>query len=222
MHPWDVSVRQAIDIQKNLSSRVRCKGSPTGIKTIAGVDIAIRRNTDKAYCGIIIFEYPSLKLLSETYSSDTLKFPYVPGLLSFREGPLFLKTWELVGSKPDLIVFDGQGIAHPRRLGIASHMGLLLDIPAIGCAKSRLFGSYTNPGPSRGSMSYLYDDNNCKIGVVIRTRDNVSPVFVSPGHNIGIDESAEIIMACAVKYRIPVPTRTAHVKVGEYKNSFSA
>jgi len=216
MH-WNCSVEEAIAIQKELAGNVIIAGKPEKIDHIAGIDIALTPD-NKGYCIIAIFSFPDMELCEEVFSSDTINFPYVPGLLSFREGPLVLKAYEKLSIKPDVMVFDGQGIAHPRRCGIASHIGVLLDIPSIGCAKSRLCGTYTEPGPDRGDRAYLYDKEEI-IGVVLRTRAHVKPVFISPGHKIGIDEAADIMMQCTGNYRIPVPTRYAHCRVTEYKRS---
>jgi deoxyribonuclease V len=153
---------------------------------------------------------------------DKISFPYVPGLLSFREAPLIISVFKTVEAVPDCIIFDGQGIAHPRRFGIASHVGLILGIPSIGCAKSRLYGLHEEPGSDCGSRSRLVDAHDQPIGVVLRTKKNVQPVFVSPGHLIGIEESADIIMECRDGYRIPAPTRLAHIRVGEYKRSMQS
>ncbi len=217
LHQWNCSVQDAIAIQKNLAKRVITQGKPEKIEYIAGIDVALTPE-GVGYCIIAIFSFPHMKLCEEVFSSDTITFPYVPGLLSFREGPLVLKAYERLHIKPDLYIFDGQGIAHPRRFGIASHLGVVLDVPTIGCAKSRLCGTYTKPGPNKGDRAYLYDKQEI-IGVVLRTRTNVKPVFVSPGHKIGIDESAEIVLQCTDNYRIPIPTRYAHCRVGEYKKS---
>ncbi|MEJ5362246.1 MAG: deoxyribonuclease V [Spirochaetota bacterium] len=212
---WNCSVQEAIAIQKNLAGNVIIKGKPEKVEHIAGIDVALTPN-DRGFCIIAVFSFPVMELCEEVFCSDTISFPYVPGLLSFREGPLVLKAYEKLSIKPDVLVFDGQGIAHPRRCGIASHIGVLLDIPSIGCAKSRLCGTYTEPGPNRGDRAYLYDNDEI-IGVVLRTRAHVKPVFVSPGHKIGIDEAADIMMQCTGNYRIPVPTRYAHCRVTEYR-----
>lgn len=217
-HRFECSVSEAIAIQENLATTVITAGKPDTITTVAGIDIALTPQ-NIGFCIIAVFEYPSLVLINEVFSSDPITFPYVPGLLSFREGPLVLKAFEKLTAKPDILIFDGQGIAHPRRFGIASHIGVVLDVPAIGCAKSRLYGNYEEPGITKGDRAYLYDKNNKKIGVVLRTRTNVKPIFVSPGHRVGIDEAADIIVQCTGKYRIPVPTRYAHCRVGEYKRS---
>ncbi|MEW6526588.1 MAG: deoxyribonuclease V [Spirochaetota bacterium] len=214
---WDYSVQEAIIIQKNLAGNVIITGKPEKIEYIAGIDVALTPD-DRGYCIIAVFSFPTMELCEEVFCSDPITFPYVPGLLSFREGPLVLKAYEKLSIKPDVLVFDGQGIAHPRRFGIASHIGVILDVPTIGCAKSRLCGTYSEPGPNKGDRAYLYDKDEI-IGVVLRTRAQVKPVFVSPGHKIGIDEATDIMMQCTGNYRIPVPTRYAHCRVTMYKRS---
>ncbi len=218
MHSWDLAASEAIKLQKNLGAKVICRGKPKKIKTIAGADLCFDKSRELGFCCITLMSYPDLEILQVYSYYDKVTFPYIPGLLSFREGPLFLKTFEKLEKSPDLIVFDGQGIAHPRRLGIASHMGLILDIPTIGCAKSKLTGEYKEPGLKKGDRSFLYDKSGKDIlGIVLRTRDNVKPVFVSPGYKVGLKESAEIIMTCVKKYRIPEPVRMADIEVGKYK-----
>ena len=219
MHSWNVSAGEAIGIQRRLSKKILFSGIPEKIQCIAGVDLAFDKKSSMGFCGIALFGFPDLDIIQVAFCRDEVHFPYIPGLLSFREGPIFLKAFELLEKKPDVIIFDGQGIAHPRKLGIASHMGLILHIPTIGCAKSRLYGDYEEPAMEKGSRSYLLDRNGEPIGVVLRTRHRVKPVFVSPGHMTGIEESADIVMNCVGRYRIPEPTRIAHKRVGEYKRS---
>lgn len=220
MHPWNVSAGEAIDIQRRLSKRILFSGITENIRCIAGADLAFDKKSSMGFCCIALLGFPDLNIIQVAFYHDEVRFPYIPGLLSFREGPLFLKSFELLEKRPDLIIFDGQGIAHPRKLGIASHMGLLLHIPAIGCAKSRLYGDYEEPEMEKGSRSYLLDRDGERIGMVLRTRYKVKPVFVSPGHMTDIEESADIVMHCVGRYRIPEPTRIAHRRVGEYKRSF--
>jgi len=222
MHTWNLSASEAVKLQKKLAKRIICKGRPKKIDCIAGADLAYEKSRQLGFCAVILFSYPGLNILDTCFSHDTVEFPYIPGLLTFREGPLFLKTFKKIKTKPDVIIFDGQGIAHPRKLGIAAHMGLFLNIPTIGCAKSKLYGSYDEPGTDKGAESLLYDKSNSPIGTVLRTRKNVKPVFISPGHKIGIKESKEIIMNCVIKYRIPEPVRIAHIEVGKYKNYLPA
>ena len=218
---WDLPVSEAIELQRELSKEVICKGKPEKIDSIAGVDLAYDKSRNLGFCVIALFSYPELEICRVYYYHDEVKFPYVPGLLSFREGPLFMKTFAKLDTKPGILMFDGQGIAHPRKLGIASHMGVSLKIPSIGCAKSRLYGSYKEPGIKKGSKSLLYDKENKPIGTVLRTRSKVRPVFVSPGHLIGIEESAGIVMNCVKKFRIPEPVRTADIEAAKYKKTLS-
>jgi deoxyribonuclease V len=166
LHSWDVTPSEAIAIQKELAGRDISEGGPGPISVIAGVDCAVSRDDNTGYCAIILFSFPDLSIIEEQYHHADITFPYIPGLLSFREGPLFLKTYQKLTRKPDCIMFDGQGIAHPRKFGIASHMGLWLDIPSIGCAKSKLYGQGENPLEAAGSSVPLMDREGAQIGVV--------------------------------------------------------
>lgn len=212
-----MSAAEAIALQKKLALSVVTGGMPARIEHIAGVDLAFSKKESLGFCAILVFSFPELVAVDEVCGSGPVTFPYVPGLLTFREGPLFLETFKKLNVRPDLLVFDGQGIAHPRRLGIASHMGLWLDIPSIGCAKSRLYGTHDEPAKRRGSYCYLHDDDGNVIGAAVRTRDGVKPVYISPGYRVGVDESVSLMLQCAVKYRIPLPTRAADIRVGKYK-----
>ena len=185
-HPWHLPPAAAILLQKELSKRIIRKSSIGDIRTIAGVDTGYKNNIAKAV--ISILSYPDLELMESVAAEESLSYPYVPGLLSFREGPAILKAVKHLKSMPDLFIFDGQGIAHPRRLGIASHMGVLLDIPTIGCAKTRLIGIYDGPDSDIGHYTFLRDKGEI-IGAVVRTRARVKPVFVSIGHKIDLETS---------------------------------
>ncbi len=220
-HPWEVTPAEAITIQNDLAGRVSVQGKPSPLARVAGIDVAFDKMRGLAFCAVIVLSFPGLEIVEERYASMPVKFPYVPGLLSFREGPVILKTLAACEHRPDLLIFDGQGIAHPRGLGIASHIGLLLDMPAIGCAKSRLYGEYDEPAPEKGSRSSLVAKDGTVLGTVLRTRDNVRPVFVSPGHRVGFDEAADIMLELTGPYRVPVPTRMADIRVGEYKRKMS-
>lgn len=220
MHSWDVSIKEAISIQKELAQKVIAQGRPEIIEIIAGIDISYDKDSNLCFCTIVMLNYSNMEIISINHVYDDICFPYVPGLLSFREGPIIIKAYESLSVKPDIILFDGQGIAHPRRLGIASHIGIYLGVPSIGCAKSRLYGTYKEPGIKVGSREYLYDRNGQTIGVVLRTKANVRPVFVSPGHLVGVDESAQIVMSCVRGYRLPQPTRLADADVGKYKKEY--
>jgi len=188
---------------------------------VAGADISLTRNSTDAFAGIVVLNARTLEIADEYFIKGKIEFPYIPGLLSFREAPLLLKLFKKVSPAPQLVFFDGQGIAHPRRLGLASHMGLLLDCPTIGCAKSRLTGNYKEPGLKKGSRSRLQDDDNQTIGAVVRTRDNCKPVFISVGHQIDLGTAIRWTLKCTSRYRIPEPTRLAHIRVNEFRQSHS-
>lgn len=219
-HPWDCTPVEAIEIQRRLAVKVIVGGGPGKIDSIAGIDLAFEKSRNLGFCAILVLEFPSLRVIEERCVAGEIAFPYVPGLLSFREGPLIMKAYNMLDKKPGCIMCDGQGIAHPRRLGIASHMGLVLGVPSIGCAKSRLFGRHEEPGPERGAKSFLSDDKGVPVGLVLRTRKGVKPVFVSPGHRVGIEEAGDIVMACAGRYRVPEPTRLADIRVENYKREY--
>lgn len=162
---------------------------------------------------IVILNYPELEIIDMATSEGEINFPYVPGLLSFREMPLILEAWEKLTTIPDLILADGQGIAHPRRLGIASHLGLTLDVPSIGCAKSRLIGEHGPLAAEAGSFSFLTDHDEI-IGAAVRTRFSVNPVYVSIGHRIDLESSISWVLNCCRGLRLPEPTRLAHIAAG--------
>lgn len=177
------------------------------IRYVAGVDVA--QNEEFLFGCIGVFTFPSLYIVDEAYAQTSSTFPYIPGFLSFREIPVILKTYKKLRKKPDLILVDGQGIAHPRTLGLASHIGVMVRKPTIGCAKSHLYGDYTVPRVGRGSYTYIRDGKK-KVGIVLRTRKNVRPLFVSPGNLVGIDDCRTYVLASTPKYRIPEPLRYAH------------
>lgn len=208
-HSWDVSLREAKALQLRLRKKVVIKPLKRRPRTIAGLDIAFERETKRCYAAAVVFSFPGLEQLEEVYVVEKLSFPYVPGFLTFREGPAVAKVLSRLIITPDLLMFDGQGIAHPRSLGIATHLGVLYGIPSIGCAKSKLYGIYEPVGNRKGSFSYLFSKEGESIGVVLRTRKGIQPVFVSPGHLIDIPGARDIVLACAVKYRLPEPTRIA-------------
>ena len=209
-HPWNLQPIQAIKLQKELSKKILLKNDFGKIKIIAGADVGFDKEGKKVFGGMVVFIYPEMEILESVRVVLPVKFPYIPGLLSFREGPVLMRTYAKLKTKPDLIIFDGQGIAHPRGLGIASHMGLILNKPTIGSAKSWLYGEFKKPGEKRGDYSYLYNKEKKKIGAVLRTRSQVNPIFVSPGHKINIKTSINIILTCSPKYRIPEPIRQSH------------
>ncbi len=219
LHSWQISPKEAIAIQGSLASQVIRKGHLEEVRFIAGADISTEKDSTQAYAGVVVMTYPRLEVVEERGVIFELSFPYVPGLLAFREAPPLLKVFEEIRHEPDLILFDGQGIAHPRGLGIASHMGLLLDKPSIGCAKSLLFGLFEEPGDQQGVFSYLYDKHKNIIGSVVRTRTGVQPVFVSIGHRIDLSTAIKYVLSSCRGYRIPDPIRHAHNFVNRLRTS---
>ena len=213
LHSWNLSPDEAISLQKQLRGRLILKWDDRPINTIGGADVASKGETARA--AIVVFRYPDLAPLASITADTPLAFPYIPGLLSFREAPAILAAWDRLTLKPDLLMVDGQGIAHPRGLGIASHLGLWIERPTIGVAKSRLYGRHIEPGPQKGDNVPLHDQHDAQtvIGAVLRTRENVKPLYVSPGHLIDVEHSRRFVLACVTRFRLPEPTRWAH-KVG--------
>ena len=209
LHPWDVSPKQAVAIQRGLASKVVCKGGPRDVRRVAGVDIAVDSRRGVGTGAVVVLSYPELDVVEVAVAEAPLTFPYVPGLLSFREVPVLREAFRKLRGPFDLLLVDGQGYAHPRRFGLACHLGLLLDVPAIGCAKSRLLGEHTEPDRAAGSRSDLVDKGEV-IGSVLRTRDGVKPLFVSSGHRIGLAEAEAWVLRCCRGLRLPEPTRLAH------------
>ena len=212
-HSWRVGTVQALEIQKKLAAQVSTVGEVTSPRLIAGVDISVNKGDGTGTGAVVVLSYPELDLVETRVVNDSLVFPYVPGLLSFREAPLILAACESLNVTPDLIMVDGQGIAHPRRMGLASHLGLFLDIPTIGCAKSRLCGSHEAPGAEPGSYAELVDGSEV-IGAALRTRAGVKPVYVSIGHRVDLPAAIDWVLACCRGYRLPEPTRLAHQAAG--------
>ena len=204
--PWPGTISEAKAAQVALRNKVRIVSLRKKPRYIAAVDAAFAG--ERIIGAACLYRYPEIALVEETHAEMRNLFPYVPGLLTFREGPVITKVIGQLTINPDVILFDGQGIAHPISMGIASHMGVILDLPAIGCAKSRLIGDYKEPKLRRGSWSpLLYNDT--VVGAVLRTRDNVKPLFVSPGHRIDLKSSIDVVLTCISKYRIPEPLRRA-------------
>ena len=210
IHPWDVSPKEAISIQKNLKSKIVFQHKKKKVNYVAGADITCFKDSNEAYAGIVVMTFPELRVVEEKGVKGQVTFPYIPGLLTFREAPILLKAFGELNIEPDLILFDGQGIAHPRGMGLAAHLGLLLNKPAIGCAKSRLTGSYDEPEKERGSFSYLYDRDGEVLGAVVRTKTNINPLFVSIGYKIDLSNSIKFALECCCGYKLPEPTRLAH------------
>lgn len=203
---WPIDTQTARRVQIELSKRVRIQSLQMDPSNIAAVDAAFDGESVIAVASL--FAYPSLLHITDAVAREKVRFPYVPGLLSFREGHAFISAIRKLKQTPDVIIVDGQGIAHPLGCGIASHIGVLLDLPTIGCAKSRLVGEYSEPGPEKGQWSPLIYKKE-QVGAVLRTRDNVRPVFVSPGHLIDLCSSVAIVLKSLTQYRIPEPLRRA-------------
>jgi len=216
LHNWNLSPSQAIALQKSLSKKVRQIEAKTSPKTIASIDCAFSKDKKKIIACVVLLKLPSFELIETKSAVQPLTFPYIPGLLSFREAPACIATVEKLKNEPDIFLIDGQGIAHPRRLGLAAHLGLFFDKPTIGCAKSRLIGSFEYPALEKGSYSPLKDGRET-IGAVVRTRTNVKPVFVSVGNKCSLRNAIEITLNCTTKYRIPEPARIAHQLVSKLK-----
>jgi deoxyribonuclease V len=206
-HRWDVSIDEAMAIQQRLRSLVvRENGfDTTHVGAIAGIDASYR---EKAYAAIVILALPDLEVVEQVVAEREAPFPYVPGLLAFREAPAVLDAMEKLTTRPDLLMFDGQGIAHPRRLGIAAHLGVYLGMPSIGCAKSRLIGHYEEPGPQAGDSSPLMAGGE-QIGVVLRSKPRTNPLFISVGHLIDLPTAVSFVAQTLRGYRLPEPTRLA-------------
>jgi deoxyribonuclease V len=209
LNSWNVSPREAVAVQKELSARVELCPLERAPQTIAGADISFNKYSDVIYAGIVVMKFPSLEILEEAGVQTKTNFPYVPGLLSFRELPALAGAWEKLRTKPDVLVLDGQGIAHPRRFGIACHAGLVFDCVTLGCAKSVLTGRFEMPAEARGNWSPMVYKNEV-IGGALRTKNRVAPVYVSPGHKIDLASALELMLACDGGYRVPEPTRRAH------------
>lgn len=212
-HRCALSVPEAIEIQLRLANRVVKSGNLTNPRFVAGVDISAKRAATAARAAVVVVRFPELEAVETKMIDGQLNFPYVPGLLSFREAPLSVAVCNSLKTVPDVFLIDGQGFAHPRRCGFACHVGLLLDKPAIGCAKSLLLGEYEQPGMNRGSHAEIFDENEI-IGAAVRTRTNVKPVYVSIGHKISLSGSIEMVLKCCRGYRIPEPLRLAHIAAG--------
>jgi len=213
LHGWQVGIPQARDIQTGLAKQVARLGVVNKPRFVAGVDISVARADGMAAGAVVVVDYPDLKPVEVQIEQGRPEMPYLPGLLSFREAPLILAACEKLTITPDLVLVDGQGMAHPRRMGLASHLGLFLDIPTIGCAKSRLCGNHDEPSIAAGSYAELIDDGEI-IGAALRTKNGVRPIFISVGHKIDLQNAISWVLACCRGYRLPEPTRYAHMAAG--------
>ena len=223
LHNWNLSYSRAREVQADLACKVEFTPLNKSPKLVAGIDCAFSRDGERILAVVVVLRPPQFELAEMVSASRKVTFLYIPGLLSFREAPVCLAAVEKLQMQPDVFVIDGQGIAHPRRLGLAAHLGLFLDQPTIGCAKSRLTGTYEEPPLEKGGYSLLKDKKAKQntqseiIGAVVRTRTNVKPVFVSVGHKCLLEDAIRVVLDCAVKYRLPEPTRLAHQAVSKLK-----
>ncbi|WP_019989439.1 deoxyribonuclease V [Rudanella lutea] len=209
LHPWDVTPTEAVALQQQMRQQIRIEPLTQPVRTIAGCDISFNKFEETVYAGIVVLNLADLSVLEEVGVISRATFPYVPGLLSFREAPALLEAWEKLQKAPDAVMFDGHGMAHPRRIGIAAHIGLFIDRPSFGCGKSVLVGKYDEPAPERGNWSPMRHYGEV-VGAALRTKNRVNPVYVSPGHRIDLPAAIELTLACDGGYRIPEPTRRAH------------
>lgn len=209
LHDWNLSATEAVALQQQLRHQIRIEPLTKQPETIAGCDISFNKFEETVYAGIVVLRLDTLETIDQSGVISTATFPYIPGLLSFREIPALLDAWQQLKTVPDVVMFDGHGTAHPRRIGIASHGGLFLNRPTFGCGKSVLVGKFDEPAPERGSWSPMrhYGD---VIGAALRTKNKVNPVYVSPGHLIDLDTAIDLTLRCDGGYRIPEPTRRAH------------
>jgi deoxyribonuclease V len=217
-HTWDMTPKAAVALQRKLADRVELTPIQTNVRTVAGIDCAFADGGERILASAVLCDAGTMEVVQSAQVDRPCTFPYVSGLLSFREAPAILEAVAALPSSPDLVMCDGQGIAHPRGLGLAAHVGLWLDRPTIGVAKSRLCGEHRTPGLRRGCRTQLKLDGRV-VGAVVRTRDNVRPLYVSPGHRVTLDEAVGWVLRCGRGVRMPEPTRQADRLVGEMKRN---
>ncbi len=209
LHSWNVSKEEAIQIQEALQEGIILKKTFLTVKAMGGGDVAYSKNGNRLFGVIVVLSFPGMEILDMAETDGRTLFPYIPTLLSFREGPILIKTFQKLKIKPDVMIYDGQGIAHPRGMGLASHLGLWLDLPSIGCAKTPLLDGFISPGPLKGNYEWIQREG-IKVGAVLRTKEKVKPLFVSPGHRIDLKTSIQLIVESCRGFRIPEPLRKAH------------
>ncbi len=217
-HSWPQTLPEARALQERWRTRLALDhGLPwERIRTVAGADVSYSRKGTRLYAAVVLLEFPSLRMRSVYAASDSIRFPYLPGYLSFREIPVLLKIFRQMAEDFDILLCDGHGYAHPRRFGLACHLGTLLGKPAVGCAKSRLIGQYQEPAREKGSYQMLYDGSE-RIGWVVRTRTGVKPVFISPGNYITFSDALRLALLTTTRYRVPEPIRQAHLQVNQIR-----
>lgn len=216
LHSWDLTTAQARDLQLELAGRVISTKRLRRPRIIAATDASYDRGSPLLYAAVVVVDAASFEIIEQVEVVHRMTFPYVPGLFSFREAPALLDVFRRLETVPDVVLCDGQGLAHPRRVGFASHLGLCLNIPTIGCAKSRLCGEFDEPGPERGDRSPLLDRGE-RVGSVVRTKDRCRPLFVSVGHLCNLQSAERVVLESCTKYRLPEPARMAHRLVNELR-----
>ncbi|MFN4261890.1 MAG: deoxyribonuclease V [Gemmataceae bacterium] len=216
LHSWDLPARAAIALQSELAGQIEVRAPLTHWDLVAGADVSYDRFSDDIYAGVVVLRLSDGAIIERQGAWRRTSFPYIPGLLSFREAPALLEAFAQITAEPDVVIFDGQGIAHPRRLGIASHIGLWLDRPSIGCAKSLLTGTFGELKRDAGAVAALMDRKEV-IGQVVRTKTGVRPVYVSAGHQIDLPSAVRVVLSCCRGYRLPEPIRQAHQYVNELR-----
>lgn len=220
-HEWPTNPNDAIKIQHELRSKVVVESSFENVELITALDTAYNNEYNRLYAAAVTMSYSELSCIERSVAEMEAHFPYVPALMAFREGPVILKALSRLQTKPDIIVYPGHGIAHPRSLGMASHLGLITGIPSIGCARKKLIGDYRMPSREKGSCASLFL-SNVEVGLVYRSKDNVRPVFVTPGHMCSIRDAIDIVIHCLTEYRMPEPLRLAHLYANKYKQGAAA
>lgn len=215
---WNLSPREAVKLQARLAPAVVECPLPDAVRLVAGLDLAFTPDKRSCIAGVVLWDVLDERVVDQHLALTPVTFPYVPGLLSFREIPALLSVLKKLSSMPDVLMCDGQGVAHPRRFGLASHLGVLLDMPTIGCAKSRLIGTHDEPGLAKGDSVPLFDKEET-IGRVLRTRDSVKPLYISIGHKADIESACHLVLACTTRYRLPEPTRLADRLVASAKRN---
>ncbi|MDY6972630.1 MAG: deoxyribonuclease V [Thermodesulfobacteriota bacterium] len=218
LHPWNVSFHEAMEIQRALRPQLIFPVLSDKISIVAGADVSCSKKSNAIWAGVVVLSYPGLVKVEEKCAKGVTDFPYIPGLLSFREIPAILKAVDMLEIEPDLFFCDGQGIAHPRGLGLASHLGLLIEKPTIGCAKKHLVGEYSEVGQRRGQYSLLFHKGR-EIGAVLRTRTGVKPLFISSGYGLTTTDAIRMVLDCGGSYRTPEPIRMAHLLVNRRRRS---
>ena len=215
-HSWNLTPREAAAIQDTLRDKVKTCPLPKRIQLIAGADVSFDTESNLVHAAVTVLRFPELTLVEHCSSTEKVTFPYIPGLLAFREGPPIVHAFQKLENTPDVVMFDAHGVSHPRRFGLASHLGVIFDLPSIGVAKKVLVGSFNKMKKERGNHSTLVDGEE-EIGLALHTKDSVNPIFISVGHKSDLHSSMDIVLSCATKYRTPEPTRQADIIVNSLR-----